>query len=44
MKFKDRFKNDDFFAGWMTGIACYLGAKIIVYVIAIIIALAVKAI
>lgn len=44
MKIKDKFKNDDFFAGWMTGIACYLGAKIIVSVIAIIIALAIKAV
>lgn len=28
MKIKDKFKNDDFFAGWMTGIACYLGVKL----------------
>lgn len=44
MKIKNKLKNDDFFAGWMTGIACYLGAKIIVCVIAIIVALALKAV
>ena len=44
MKIKDKLKNIDFFEGWITGIACYIGAKIIVSVVAIIIALAIGAV
>ena len=44
MKIKDRFKNVDFFEGWIMGIACYIGVKIIVSVIAIIIALVIGAV
>lgn len=36
MKIKDKLKNDDFFAGWMTGIACYLGFKLAMGVVALI--------
>ena len=40
MKIKDKFKNVDFFEGWITGIACYIGVKLVLGV-AVLIAMAI---